>query len=852
MRHSPAPREMPLEEGYMVGGQVCGVDGKVCPEDQYPICDPVAPGDVWVEKRAIVMVPNKLTGATEYRFLTENETDKPPEGARSPLPDNPKTTDFDENEIKRLLVAGPDKKIPLTQYGYAGICRSVFSPFRWFAYKASGMASFLAYYKTGPAGTIRDPKGFKMNPAEMMALAQAFGWNEDDVVIKNGYAPQKQPDGSYTPGTYLFPNNYNWLTTNIPLIEDESQMPISSSSEEMNKNLKETRKKLAAYLKDLLAKTPQDGQNDRDLWGRIFQVMGFTVSVLSSAVLSVLFYKQYKLSRKMMDGDSDKNKLENYTSDLVADQRSKLALNRQKYEILGRDEEALEFLRRLARPRYANPLLLGESGVGKDKIVERAAQLIALKDKRVPRKFYDGTIKTILIVDPNKFGANINIRGDAAARNAELVRAMKEGKAVYFPELSDFLTSGTSSGGNSESLGSALKDALTRNSRFAGSTTPKSFQALVKTIPWLVDLARRLPPQVVHDLHVDVLRSIIKNSTVPFYEADYNVTITPEAGEAAVNLALLNMPPESHARYDAIDQLIVLTIEQASVARRTDASQPLEINVQDVASTVSKMTGRQVDPTAKFVEPSLAPSGGTGVLPPPMPPPWRGPGGRITSIAGPLIVGGGLALNSGDARAAEIPTDPITMMLVGGENTLILNHPGNTDTNVTDVVVDTVVPVARSAVDYVSPTLARLIEQELIKSARSSSYTYSSNNGVSAVDSDGSGMAPTRTDAYSKAMQYLKENYRNNIGEKSMEVMAGVFADAVVNVPGFAGTYFRDGIFNRNSADITWQFSRPSGGNAVIRPMTTIRAEDTARGFERIENEEMRRSRREIIDVVRR
>ncbi|MDD2731173.1 MAG: hypothetical protein PHW33_03565, partial [Candidatus Portnoybacteria bacterium] len=309
------------------------------------------------------------------------------------------------------------------------------------------------------------------------------------------------------------------------------------------------------------------------------------------------------MMRKQIEGDSDTNKFERFSDDFVKMQRDRLSQDILANEIRGRDKEAVQLLVELADMDSSNPRLTGASGVGKDKIAERAAQLIALRDPRVPRQFYDGTIKGFWKIDYNKFTAQSGIVGGGGQRLRAIEGKMREGYAVYLSEIADVMTMGSHSGGNAESFAAGMKGALTQPySKFASSTTPASWDAIVRQNPQIGDHERRFPAIEVSDLSVDTLRKIFYDVRIPALQAYHKVKILPDAREAAINLALLTMSDQSKARFDAIDIVLKRAIRDAVMERGGLSSAVVEITKERIAGVISEQQQISIDPDAKFVD----------------------------------------------------------------------------------------------------------------------------------------------------------------------------------------------------------------------------------------------------------
>ncbi len=316
---------------------------------------------------------------------------------------------------------------------------------------------------------------------------------------------------------------------------DEIRTDIRKNTVPENVGAADIVRSLETILEKDPTRFPSPEWTTQDILNAILGGMG----VLTSVVIGVFFYLSHRQNKRIAEGRfGPEVKLEDFTDDLVEQAKKDLARNnpnREINEIIGRDNEAIEFLNRLARPEYSNPFLLGESGSGKDMIVKRAAQLIALRDHRIPDIFLRGDIQ-LRYVDPTAFVATEGVVGSNGRRVKLIEDAMKKGNKFYFPELADSATAGAHSRGTAEQLGSLLKSILDKPwSGFSASTTPDGYQVLMRN-KYFKDLFRRQPAQRVEPMSPDIIRNVMTTRIAPWYASHDSVTITPEALETAIRM----------------------------------------------------------------------------------------------------------------------------------------------------------------------------------------------------------------------------------------------------------------------------------------------------------------------------
>ncbi|MFA4875523.1 MAG: hypothetical protein WC690_09325, partial [bacterium] len=343
----------------MVGGQsngICGSNKKICADEDYPVCDPPAQNEVWIGKQRIVArdsktKDSKLASGVNYEFIPEDKAI--PDGVRALRMDNPETPDVNENELTKLISSEY-----LERRGFAGVCRSMFAPFSWWAYKARGAATYLAYYNQTASANGKEVKGLKIKPAEMVALAEALGLNEDNACLKKGFPP-KMENGVYTKGTYIFSVNYDWLITVIPILEDEANSPIPGLSHD-------TRMELTAHLNKLLENTPMR-VSAKEQGGNLKLILAasFGSAVVGPFLMWVLMtgkYKEWVGQRVKSD-------------DMRAEIQSRIDAD-PGYHVKGLQEKARRAWRQVDNPQWRNIIVEGPSGAGKDMLTEEMINLL--------------------------------------------------------------------------------------------------------------------------------------------------------------------------------------------------------------------------------------------------------------------------------------------------------------------------------------------------------------------------------------------------------------------------------------------------------------------------------------------
>lgn len=139
--------------------------------------------------------------------------------------------------------------------------------------------------------------------------------------------------------------------------------------------------------------------------------------------------------------------------------------------IIGREEEIQRIIQILCRRRKNNPILVGDSGVGKTAIAEGLAK--AIVEKRVPSLLATTTVYSL---DMASLLAGTKFRGDFEERLKLVLQALEkqnedQGSILFIDEIHTIIGAGATSGGSLDAS-NLLKPALSKGQiRCMGSTT---------------------------------------------------------------------------------------------------------------------------------------------------------------------------------------------------------------------------------------------------------------------------------------------------------------------------------------------------------------------------------------------
>ncbi len=194
--------------------------------------------------------------------------------------------------------------------------------------------------------------------------------------------------------------------------------------------------------------------------------------------------------------------------------------------LIGREPEIERLVEILCRRTKNNPVLIGESGVGKTAIIEGLAQRIV--DRNVPT-FLEN--KRILSLDLSLIVAGTKYRGQFEERLKKIMAELRESDdcIVFIDELHTLVGAGSAEG--TLDAANILKPALSRGEiQCIGATTPSEYR---KTIEKDRALERRFQAVKVDPPNEAEALTIIKG-IVERYEAFHQIRYSQDALAAAV------------------------------------------------------------------------------------------------------------------------------------------------------------------------------------------------------------------------------------------------------------------------------------------------------------------------------
>ncbi|RMH17915.1 MAG: ATP-dependent Clp protease ATP-binding subunit ClpA [Gammaproteobacteria bacterium] len=246
--------------------------------------------------------------------------------------------------------------------------------------------------------------------------------------------------------------------------------------------------------------------------------------------------------------------------------------------LIGRDEELQRLSQILCRRRKNNPLLVGESGVGKTAIVEGLAKMI--QEGGVPDVLQGSTIYAL---DLGAVLAGTKYRGDFEKRFKQILGALdKEENAILFiDEIHMVIGAGAASGGVMD-VSNLLKPRLAAGElRCIGATTYQEFRSVFEKDR---ALSRRFQKIDVPEPSVQETIAIVKGLKSRF-ESHHQVRFTHPAIKAAVTLA------ERHIKERFLPDKAIDVIDEAGARQQLLAPSRRKkvLGVKDIEDVVSSM-----------------------------------------------------------------------------------------------------------------------------------------------------------------------------------------------------------------------------------------------------------------------
>jgi len=198
--------------------------------------------------------------------------------------------------------------------------------------------------------------------------------------------------------------------------------------------------------------------------------------------------------------------------------------------LVGRSNEISRMIQILARRKKNNPLLVGDSGVGKTAVVEGLA--LKIVNGEVPKALEKSTVYSL---DMGALIAGTRYRGEFEERLKGVVKALQkiDGAVLFIDEIHTIVGAGATSGGSMDAS-NLLKPALASGRmRCIGSTTFEEFRQHFEKDR---ALSRRFQRVEINEPSVEDTKKILEGLRSK-YEEFHGVKYTDEALEGAASLS---------------------------------------------------------------------------------------------------------------------------------------------------------------------------------------------------------------------------------------------------------------------------------------------------------------------------
>jgi len=307
--------------------------------------------------------------------------------------------------------------------------------------------------------------------------------------------------------------------------------------------------------------------------------------------LDAVSYLSHGKNEEFSEDAEFEGELEDKSEKSSALSKFTINLNQQSKEglidpLIGRTEEVGRVIQILARRNKNNPLLVGESGVGKTAIAEGLAKLI--NDQKVPDLIKNSHIYSL---DMGALLAGTKYRGDFEERLKQVLKELEEDERaiLFIDEIHTIIGAGATSGGVMDAS-NLLKPSLAKGGlKFIGSTTYKEFRGIFEKDR---ALSRRFQKVDVEEPSVDETYSILKGLKSRF-EEHHDIRYTDNALKAAAELSSKHIN-ERFLPDKAIDVVDEAGAKQSLLPKSKKKKTISETDVEKIVATMAKIPVKTV------------------------------------------------------------------------------------------------------------------------------------------------------------------------------------------------------------------------------------------------------------------
>jgi ATP-dependent Clp protease ATP-binding subunit ClpA len=244
--------------------------------------------------------------------------------------------------------------------------------------------------------------------------------------------------------------------------------------------------------------------------------------------------------------------------------------------IIGRENELVRITQILARRSKNNPILVGESGVGKTALIEGLAKNIV--ENKVPETLKDCQIFSL---DMGSLLAGTKYRGDFEKRLKTILHELSkiENSILFIDEIHTIIGAGATSGGVMDAS-NLLKPVLGKNSvKFIGSTTFKEYRTVFEKDR---ALSRRFQKVDLDEPSVAETIKILEGLK-PKFEEHHQLKYSGGSIKAAAELSA------KHIRDKFLPDKAIDVIDEAGARIRLSSSKRKTVSEQDIQKIISQM-----------------------------------------------------------------------------------------------------------------------------------------------------------------------------------------------------------------------------------------------------------------------
>ncbi len=264
---------------------------------------------------------------------------------------------------------------------------------------------------------------------------------------------------------------------------------------------------------------------------------------------------------------------------------SALALGGHLDPVVGRRQEVQQMAQTLLRKKKNNVLLVGDAGVGKTSLVESLAMI--LTQEGAPPELRR---KRLIEISVGALVSGTKYRGDLEQRVQRLLAESQDPEIILFVDEFHTIMNTTGADGAPD-IANMLKPVLASGQlRMIGATTWKEYRTFIEP-----DAAFERRFQVIDVKELSAAETVqVLQELSKVYALHHQVSITPEAVKAAVDLSIRFVPERRlpDKAIDLIDQACAqVRLQRLGLQAAPEAGAEIEVGIEDVGAVVANWAG---------------------------------------------------------------------------------------------------------------------------------------------------------------------------------------------------------------------------------------------------------------------